>query len=153
MMRNGITQYNGVCELISFALAFSLYLPLHQINLQAYIRLLDKGWYKGSSKAERHEATTLEKVLYAGHCSSIYRGDESPLYRCTIMPIKVLYTLFTNGIRAIAYFLCPRLCGLRPSLFSSFSFGLRLKLSTSAVVLVACAQTKLFCTLLRLKPG
>jgi hypothetical protein len=54
----------------------------------------------------------LEKVLYAGYCSSIYRGGKPTLYKFTIMSIKVLYTLFTNGIRAIAYFLSPRLCGL-----------------------------------------
>jgi hypothetical protein len=49
----------------------------------------------------------LENVLYAGHYSSTYMGDESPLYRFTIMPIEVLYTLLTNDIRAIAYFLYP----------------------------------------------
>jgi hypothetical protein len=49
----------------------------------------------------------LEKIFYVGHCSSIYRGDEPPLYRFTTMPIEVLYILLTNGIRAIAYFICP----------------------------------------------
>jgi hypothetical protein len=33
-----------------------------------------------------------KKVLYAGHCSPNYREDEPPLYRITIMPLKVLYT-------------------------------------------------------------
>jgi hypothetical protein len=51
----------------------------------------------------------LKKIPYAGHCSSIYREDETPLYRITIMPIKVLHTLFTNDIRTITYFLHPRL--------------------------------------------
>jgi hypothetical protein len=31
----------------------------------------------------------LKNVLYAGHCSSIYMRDESPLYRFTIIHIKV----------------------------------------------------------------
>jgi hypothetical protein len=68
------------------------------------------------------KAITLEKVFYAGHCSSIYMGGEPPLYIFTIISIKVLYTLFTNGIRAIAYFLCPRLYGLRSSLFYQLPF-------------------------------
>jgi hypothetical protein len=54
----------------------------------------------------------LKKLLYAGHCLSIYRGDELPLYTFIIMSIKVLHTLLTNSIRAVAYFLCLRLCGL-----------------------------------------
>jgi hypothetical protein len=49
----------------------------------------------------------LKKVLYVGHCSSIYRGDEPPLYRFTKMSIEDLYILLTNDIRVIAYFLCP----------------------------------------------
>jgi hypothetical protein len=38
----------------------------------------------------------LEKVLCAVHCSSIYREDEPPLYKITIMPLKALHLLFTN---------------------------------------------------------
>jgi hypothetical protein len=74
----------------------------------------------GTKFLQRLSGTKLwpsKKLLYAGHCSSIYRGDESHLYRFTIMSIKVLNTLFTNDTRAITYFLCLRLCGSQPSLF------------------------------------
>jgi hypothetical protein len=40
----------------------------------------------------------LEKVLYTGHCSSIYRKDEPPLYRIKIIPTKALHVLFLNDI-------------------------------------------------------
>jgi hypothetical protein len=81
----------------------------------------------------------LQKVSYVGNCSLIYREDEPPSYKITIMPLKVLHTLFTNDIRAIVYFLHPRLCEFRPLLFGSFSYWLMFevlqllpKLSTSA---------------------
>jgi hypothetical protein len=37
---------------------------------------------------------TLNKVLYAGHYSSIYREDEPTLYIITITPIKVSHTVY-----------------------------------------------------------
>jgi hypothetical protein len=57
-------------------------------------------------------------------CSPMYREDEPPSYKTTIMPLKVLRTLFTIDIRTIMYFLHPRSCGFRSSLFGSFSYGL-----------------------------
>jgi hypothetical protein len=98
------------------------------MSLQAYLWLLKIRCHEGTLKAKQHEAKALEMVPYAGHCSSIYREDELPLYRITMTPIKVLHTLFTNDIRTIMYFLHPRLCGFRHSLFGSFPFGLFSKL-------------------------
>jgi hypothetical protein len=66
----------------------------------------------------------IKKVSYAGHYSPIYREDESPLYKITIMPLKVLHTLFINDVRAIMYFLHSQLCRFMPMLFGSFSYGL-----------------------------
>jgi hypothetical protein len=86
----------------------------------------------------------LEKVLYVGHYLSIYREDELPLYRITIMPIKVSHTLFTNDIRTISYFLHPRLHGFRPSLFDNLPFGLCLKLSTSDIIFTSCVHKRSF---------
>jgi hypothetical protein len=80
----------------------------------------------------------LAKVPYAGHCSSIYRRDEPPLYIFTIMSIRVLHILFTNDIRTITYFLRLRLCGSQPLLFGNpplahtRSYGLRLPSSLLA---------------------
>jgi hypothetical protein len=69
----------------------------------------------------------LKKVPYAGHCSHIYREEEPPSYKITIMPLKVLHTLFTNDIWAIMYFLFCWLHGLWPPLCESFSAGLHSK--------------------------
>jgi hypothetical protein len=63
----------------------------------------------------------LKKVLYAEHCSPIYREDELPLYKITIMLLKVLYTLFTNDIRVVLYFLLSLLRRSWPSSYESFS--------------------------------
>jgi hypothetical protein len=38
------------------------------------------------------------------------------------MPFRVLHTLFINNIRAITYFLHPRLRGFGPSLLSSSTY-------------------------------
>jgi hypothetical protein len=110
------------------------------MSLQAYLQLLNTRWHEGSLKAKRHEAMALEKVAYVGHRSSIYRDDEPPLYRITIMSIKVLHSLFTNDIRTLTYFLHPRLCGFQPSLFGSLPSSLCSKLSTSAIIFVTCAH-------------
>jgi hypothetical protein len=72
-------------------------------------------------------------ILYVGHYSSIYRGDESSLYIITIMFIKVLHTVYKSYYDNIIFF-HPWLCGFRPSLFDNFSFGLCPKLSTSTVI-------------------
>jgi hypothetical protein len=56
-----------------------------------FLRLLNTKWHKGSSKAKQHEVVALEKVLYARHCSSIYREDEPPLYKLQSHPLR-LYT-------------------------------------------------------------
>jgi hypothetical protein len=37
-------------------------------------------------------------VLYVEHCSSIYREDEPPLYKITIVPLKALHSLFINDV-------------------------------------------------------
>jgi hypothetical protein len=66
----------------------------------------------------------LKKVSYAEHCSPIYRKDEPPSYKITIIPLKVLHTLFTNDVIATMYFLHSRLRGFRPPLFGNFSAGL-----------------------------
>jgi hypothetical protein len=60
------------------------------------------------------------------------------------MHIKVLYTLFTNDIRTITYFLHPQLRGFRPALFGSFAFGLCPKLSTLDVIFATCAHRRSF---------
>jgi hypothetical protein len=44
------------------------------------------------------------------------------LYKITTMPFRVLHTLFINNIRAITYFLHPRLRGFGPSLLSSSTY-------------------------------
>src|SRR5690349_17946793 len=79
------------------------------------------------SKAKQHEVMALKKVLYAGHCSPIYREDESPSYKITIMPLKVLHTLFTYDIRAAMYFPFSLLRRTWPSSRESFSTGLHSK--------------------------
>jgi hypothetical protein len=112
------------------------------MSLQVYLRLLNIRWREGFSKTKRHEAMapcTLCRAL-----SSIYREDEPPLYRITIMPIKVLHTLFTNDIKTIMYFLHPRLCEFHPSLFGSFPSGLCPKLSTLAIIFATCAHRRSF---------
>jgi hypothetical protein len=102
------------------------------MSLQAYIRLLNIGWHKGSLKAKLHEATTLKKVPYTWQCSSIYRKDELASYKITIMSLEVLHTLFTNDIRAILYFLPPLLRKSWPSSRESFFMP---KLITSNFIL------------------
>jgi hypothetical protein len=54
-------------------------------------------------KAKQHEAMALEKVLYTWHYSSIYREEEPPSYKITIMPLTVLHKLFTNVIGNIVF--------------------------------------------------
>jgi hypothetical protein len=49
-------------KLISYGLAFLFHIPLYQMSLQAYLRLLNTRWHEGSSKAKQHEAMTLENV-------------------------------------------------------------------------------------------
>jgi hypothetical protein len=46
-----------------------------------------------------------QKVLYAGHCSSIYREDEPPLYKITIVPSKALHSLFINDVWVLLSFI------------------------------------------------
>jgi hypothetical protein len=70
---------------------------------------------------------TLEKVLYAGHCSPIYREDGLPLYKITIMSLEVLHTLFTDDMRATMYFLFSLLHRSWPSSRENFSVGLHSK--------------------------
>jgi hypothetical protein len=77
----------------------------------------------------------LQKVSYVGHCSPIYKEDEPPSYKITIMPLKVLHTLFTNDVGAIMYFLHSQLCGFRPPLFGRFSSGLYSKFFLVAEVI------------------
>jgi hypothetical protein len=69
-----------------------------------FLRLLNTKWHKGSSKAKQHEVVALEKVLYARHCSSIYREDEPPLYKITITSLKALHSLFTNVVGILLSF-------------------------------------------------
>jgi hypothetical protein len=68
-------------ELISCALAFLFNLPLCQMSLQAYLRLLNTRWHEGSSKSKQHKALALKKVPYTWQCSSIYRKDKSLSYK------------------------------------------------------------------------
>jgi hypothetical protein len=68
-----------------------------------------------------------KKVLYVGHSSPIYRGDGPPLYKITIMPYKVLHTLFKDDIGAAMYFLFSLLHRSWPSSRKSFSARLHSK--------------------------
>jgi hypothetical protein len=110
---------NLYIELISYSLAFLFHL-LYQTSLQSYLRLLNARWNKDSLKAKQHEAMAFEKVSYAWHCSPIYRQDEQPLYKITIMPLKVLHTLFTDDINTSMYFLFSLLRRSWPSTRKSF---------------------------------
>jgi hypothetical protein len=88
-------------ELISYSLAFLFHL-LYQTSLQSYLRLLNARWHKDSSKAKQHEAMAFEKVSYAGHCSPIYREDEPPLYKITIMTPR----FYTHCLQMISKHQC-----------------------------------------------
>jgi hypothetical protein len=74
------------------------------MSLQAYLRLLNARRQEVSSKAKQYEAVALEKILYIGHYSSIYREDEPPLYKITTMALKALQSLFTNHVRILLSF-------------------------------------------------
>jgi hypothetical protein len=74
------------------------------MSLQAYLRFLNTRWHEGSSKVKQHKDMSLEKVLYTWHCLSIYRKDELPLYKITIIPLKALHSMFTNVVGILPYF-------------------------------------------------
>jgi hypothetical protein len=108
------------------------------MSLQAKLWLLNTKWHEGTSKAKQYEGVILEKELYAGHCSSIYREDEPPLYKITITPLKALLSLFTNAIGILPYF---------PFLYTYCAFSivlhprpLSLRLATSTRIFVACVH-------------
>jgi hypothetical protein len=55
-------------------------------------------------KLSETKCKPTRRVLYAGHCSSINREDESPLYKITIVPLKALHSLFTNDVGILPSF-------------------------------------------------
>jgi hypothetical protein len=69
-----------------------------------FSRRFHVGWHKGSLKAKQHKVAALKKVLYAGHCSSIFREHEPPLYKITIASFMALHSLFTNDIGILPSF-------------------------------------------------
>jgi hypothetical protein len=89
--------------LISYALVF-------------YSISLGKWMYKHTFDSYTHDGTKVlcrlsktkwgpfKKVFYAGHYSSIYRRDEPPLYKITIVPLKALHSLFTNDVGILSSF-------------------------------------------------
>jgi hypothetical protein len=77
------------------------------MSLHAYLLLLNTRWHEGSLKAKQHEVVALENVLYAGHCSSIYREDERLFYKITITSLKDLHSLFTNVVGTLLSFPFP----------------------------------------------
>jgi hypothetical protein len=92
-------------KLISYALAFySICSDSKQIYKHTFDSLVQDGT-KVVWRLSHTKLWPIEKVSYAGHCSPIYREDEPPSYKITIMALKVLHTLFTNGVRATMYFL------------------------------------------------
>jgi hypothetical protein len=72
-----------------------------------------------------------------------------------IMPFRVLYTLFTNSIRSIVYFLHPQLREFRPSSPFPLAYvrcsSVVVELSTLANTFPTCTCVKLLCTLSRMK--
>jgi hypothetical protein len=82
---------------------------------------------KALQRLSNMKLCSSQKVSYTWHCSSINREDEPPSYKITIMPLKVLHTLFTNDIRVTSYFLLPLLHRVWPSSRESFSASLRSK--------------------------
>jgi hypothetical protein len=85
-----------------------------------------------------------------GHQISPYREDKPPLYKITIMHLKVLHTLLTNDIRAALYFLPPSLqgpslCRVKASLLACVrSLSSLPKLPTLARTFATCSCRRSF---------
>jgi hypothetical protein len=76
------------------------------MSLQPYLQLLKTKWHKGSSKAKPHEATALQKVLYAEHCSPIYREVEQLRRKLHTCPWVYIHdSLMIHGHRCMFPFL------------------------------------------------
>jgi hypothetical protein len=93
-----------------------LHIWLISYALELYPISLDKWMYKHTFDSYTQDGTKVlcrlsktkwgpfQNVLYAGHCSSVYREDELPLYKITIMPLKALQSLFTNDVGILSSF-------------------------------------------------
>jgi hypothetical protein len=99
----------------------------------------------------------FQRVLYVGHCSSIYRKDEPPLYKITIMPLKALHSLFTNDVGILLSFPYLSCCATLGLLFHrQLALEGFLHAETSGFGSFFhhfCVQTKLLYVLLRPKPA
>jgi hypothetical protein len=66
---------------------------------------LRQGGMKVLRRLSNTKLWSLKKGLYTGHCASIYMEDEPHLYKITIVPLKALYSLFTNVVTILSSFL------------------------------------------------
>jgi hypothetical protein len=121
------------------------------MSLQPYLRLLNTKWHKGSSKAKPHEAMALQKVLYAEHCSPIYREVEQLRRKLHTCPWVYIHdSLMIQGHRCMFPFLscCAsiELLFLRWLAFETFLLCQSYQLRLAPLVLVRIGETSLHVT-------